>query len=363
MDKRRLPQTLEQRQRTSLVLKGHQQSSEHIAARVAGRKAKGSWFKIPDIGDRIGAGKRSAFAALPEAEQEIVRAHARSLGLAKRNPDRFCERCGVLIAGSNARQPQRRFCSRACRNKVIKPYQGHVPLGEDRTCPACDKTFFVKRAYLRPVNYCSRACAAKARTGEKNANWRNGATSEQVKFRSSDEYHAWRLAVFTRDGFRCIRCGHDKLLHAHHIKPAAQFPALRLDVSNGETLCLTCHEVHHGSAIHDNRLGPEERRSRRMFRKVERECPVCQKQFYLATSAVRTVNYCSRSCLAKAQSQPRIESVCPTCGISFSRKASEIRTLVNYCSHRCTALAINRNNKGFSNVLDRDNTLLSRHSP
>lgn len=37
---------------------GRKQSPDHIAARTAARKASGDWFKTPDIGKRISAGKK-----------------------------------------------------------------------------------------------------------------------------------------------------------------------------------------------------------------------------------------------------------------------------------------------------------------
>lgn len=77
------------------------------------------------------------------------------------------------------------------------------------------------------------------RMGEKHHNWKGGATQRQ---RSSADYVAWRLAVFTRDDYTCQVCliegGH---LHADHIVAWADCEELRLEVSNGRTLCRSCH--------------------------------------------------------------------------------------------------------------------------
>lgn len=64
--------------------------------------------------------------------------------------------------------------------------------------------------------------------------------------RKTPQYAAWRTAVFERDGYRCAICGEvGGRLNAHHIKPFARYPDLRLDVDNGITLCEECHkEVH-----------------------------------------------------------------------------------------------------------------------
>jgi 5-methylcytosine-specific restriction endonuclease McrA len=57
-------------------------------------------------------------------------------------------------------------------------------------------------------------------------------------------YKAWRLAVFRRDGFKCRHCGRSGKrvrLEADHIKPRSVFPELTYVVSNGRTLCRSCH--------------------------------------------------------------------------------------------------------------------------
>lgn len=59
------------------------------------------------------------------------------------------------------------------------------------------------------------------------------------------KYKQWRQKVYGRDGFKCKMpgcTGADKRLNAHHIRKWASYPALRYVVSNGATLCRTCHE-------------------------------------------------------------------------------------------------------------------------
>jgi len=55
---------------------------------------------------------------------------------------------------------------------------------------------------------------------------------------------AWATMVKERDG-ACTNCGSMHDLHAHHIKPYKYHPEVRYDVSNGVTLCSTCHREHH----------------------------------------------------------------------------------------------------------------------
>lgn len=79
-------------------------------------------------------------------------------------------------------------------------------------------------------------------TGDKNWNWKDGATPINIALRNSFEYEEWRRAVFERDLYTCQDCGEiGGYLHADHIKSFALFPELRLEVSNGRTVCVPCH--------------------------------------------------------------------------------------------------------------------------
>lgn len=81
--------------------------------------------------------------------------------------------------------------------------------------------------------------------GEKHWNWKGGKSSVNNKIRSSLEYKQWREAVFARDDWTCQFCGKrgGQTLHADHIKPFAYYPELRLELSNGRTLCVPCHKT------------------------------------------------------------------------------------------------------------------------
>ena len=62
---------------------------------------------------------------------------------------------------------------------------------------------------------------------------------------NSFEYRNWRKAVFERDNYTCqnIFCGkRGGYLEAHHIRSYAEHPELRLEISNGVTLCRSCHK-------------------------------------------------------------------------------------------------------------------------
>jgi hypothetical protein len=90
--------------------------------------------------------------------------------------------------------------------------------------------------------------------GERHYNWQGGKTRAIMVIRRSIETRLWREAVFERDNYTCQKCSRrGAYLHAHHIKPFAKYPDLRFDVSNGETLCRSCHRELHATTRHVNK--------------------------------------------------------------------------------------------------------------
>lgn len=77
--------------------------------------------------------------------------------------------------------------------------------------------------------------------GSKNGNWRNGASRKSDLIRKSVECLDWKAGVFVRDNRQCVICGSMDRIEADHIKPFSVYPDLRFNISNGRTLCHTCH--------------------------------------------------------------------------------------------------------------------------
>lgn len=87
--------------------------------------------------------------------------------------------------------------------------------------------------------------SAQFRRGNAHAKYKGNKTARETA-KARYEYQTWRTAVFQRDDYTCQECSvRGGRLHAHHIQPWAEFPALRFDLSNGVTLCERCHRAIH----------------------------------------------------------------------------------------------------------------------
>lgn len=59
----------------------------------------------------------------------------------------------------------------------------------------------------------------------------------------------WSAAVRDRDGQRCAVCGGVEKVQAHHIIPKSAAPQFSLVLANGISLCFSCHELAHKTAV------------------------------------------------------------------------------------------------------------------
>jgi hypothetical protein len=82
------------------------------------------------------------------------------------------------------------------------------------------------------------------RIGEDNPNWKGGVTPERQRLYSSFEWKKVEDFVWSRDKFKCQRCGKKgskgKKFHVHHIAPF-EIEELRTDPNNLVLLCSSCH--------------------------------------------------------------------------------------------------------------------------
>jgi len=163
-----------------------------------------------------------------------------------------CEVCGKEVYERPYMAGKKKYCSKQCYD------QAQTKEKTSLVCRHCGKIYQVHTSYLRHrvSMYCSVKCAGDAKSiaqaGDKSNFWKGGISTENRKLRASKKWKLWREAVFERDNWTCQKCGARSgtgkplLLHPHHIKAFAKYPELRFIISNGITLCVSCHkEVHH----------------------------------------------------------------------------------------------------------------------
>jgi 5-methylcytosine-specific restriction endonuclease McrA len=182
----------------------------------------------------------------------------------------LCKNCGNEFSIENWRIKRAKFCSKTCNAKFthkLYPQKGLKRSDETRKKlsdshkgqkPWCTGTKGVVKAWNKGLKGKQVAWnkgihsweGRKERlvmpmlSGEKHWNWKGGITEENHKIRDSKSYKDWRMQVLQRDRFSCIICGYrshkPRDIRVDHIKPFSLFPELRLELSNGRTLCVPC---------------------------------------------------------------------------------------------------------------------------
>lgn len=102
-------------------------------------------------------------------------------------------------------------------------------------------------------------CAIENSRGKLSVHYNHDLTDEnRARDRRYDaEINAWRKAVYERDNFTCVKCGDNRSgsFNAHHKDGYSWCIERRYDVSNGATLCVTCHRKFH--SIYGNKDNTE----------------------------------------------------------------------------------------------------------
>lgn len=112
-------------------------------------------------------------------------------------------------------------------------------------CNICGKILTRKEA----KNCLLHRTIVNVKKGSEHHNWKGGTTSKRQKMYDSIEAVEWRKSVFERDNYTCQLCGERSVkgkhlnLNAHHILPYSVFEEFCLDIENGTTLCINCHQL------------------------------------------------------------------------------------------------------------------------
>lgn len=139
-------------------------------------------------------------------------------------------------------------CSKKCQN-ILVSLKNNKKMRI--TCKYCGKDFFRSKSHINNKNgkgqYCSTKCAySNKKRGKLSANWKGGRLTENEKIRKSLEYKEWIKKILIRDNYICQICGVKNVpFHIHHVKEFSKYPDLRLEITNGITLCIPCHSQIH----------------------------------------------------------------------------------------------------------------------
>jgi 5-methylcytosine-specific restriction endonuclease McrA len=144
-----------------------------------------------------------------------------------------CTECATTFTKKQNPQAEYRFCSQRCSGQFNNRHLRKDKI--EANCLECgDLMQLFPYEAENGRRFCSKSCSDR--------NKDEGKTTEAQRIRASSAYAAWRTQVFERDDFTCQICSQrGGKLHADHIKRFSDYPELRLDVSNGRTLCAPCH--------------------------------------------------------------------------------------------------------------------------
>ena len=151
----------------------------------------------------------------------------------------ICKTCNKEFEVTRNRAGKAKFCSKSCKGKYqINQYADYF----FRDKHGLNHPLWGKKH--KPESIEKMRASAPDRRGDKSPSWKGGVNTKNETIRKSKEYTEWRRIIFTRDNYTCQLCGKRGVsLEADHIKPFSLYPELRFELSNGQTLCQSCHSI------------------------------------------------------------------------------------------------------------------------
>ena len=147
----------------------------------------------------------------------------------------ICQECGKEFKVPSCRSKVAKYCSKECAD-VHRQDTTRVKKIE-KECLRCGKKFQDHPCHSERRKYCSYECA--------NKEFETRCVPGDTTFYGRIFWKELRELVLERDKHRCQRCGGQKKLHVHHLRPKR---AGGLDKEeNLLSLCHPCHRKEHKS--------------------------------------------------------------------------------------------------------------------
>jgi len=170
------------------------------------------------------------------------------------DPVRYIALCGhenVTDYAHFVGQKMGRVCNR-CSKSILYQYDYVQEYFEQHDCFLLETEYINCKSRMRYIAPCGHEHTTTFDYFKDPRRTKNCPNCQKVKRREvpteRDGHKAkvWRKAVYERDGYNCIACGHHGGdLNAHHLYSYVDTPDQRFDVANGVTLCPACHTRFH----------------------------------------------------------------------------------------------------------------------
>lgn len=158
-----------------------------------------------------------------------------------------CPICNKTFYIRLCKAEQRKFCSRECYKKSVygEGNPSYKNAKREKDCEYCGKEFSYFPSVRKDAKFCSRSCLAKSRLGENASNWKGGH-----KQYYGNNWIFKREKARQRDNYTCQNCGIKEKdlgreLDVHHIKPfdVCENYQEANNINNLMSLCYSCHHI------------------------------------------------------------------------------------------------------------------------
>jgi 5-methylcytosine-specific restriction endonuclease McrA len=164
----------------------------------------------------------------------VVTYRAKVIGAREAMWECECSGCGdtIVAKGSHLRSGSNTRCHECIRLAYTEVTCNHCNTQFDKR--DCDVSKY-------PTHYCSSECFQSWMKLHKSRPYRSQESRDREKLKR----RKWSFNVFQGDSFKCLKCGIDSDLNGHHIYSFRDYTDLRFNISNGVTMCSSCHTDFH----------------------------------------------------------------------------------------------------------------------